>query len=147
MCIRDRPAIAPLDWTFTPIPSSSERFADQQRCDPPPNFHRASIWPGIDRRASGLPPLTSDEHISSLTPKGCGLVGFPTASQINCLTLPMIKTPRSIFRNARVNAAHIIAFTPTQPVPNWFQVLFTSRQGYFSAFDHSTCQLSVSSSI
>jgi len=61
------PAIANLDWTFTPIPSSSERFADQQRFDPPPNFHRASIWPGIDRRASGLPPLTSDEHIPSLT--------------------------------------------------------------------------------
>ena len=91
--------------------------------------------------------MTSDEHIPSLTLAGCGLVGFPSASQINCLTSPIIKTPRSIFRNARMNAAHIFAFTPIQPVPNWFQVLFTSRQGSFSAFDHSTCQLSVSSSI
>ena len=74
---------------------------------------------------------------------GCGLVGFPTASQINCLTSPMIRTPRGIFRNARIHAAHIFAFTHIQPVPDWFQVLFTSRQGYFSAFDHSTCQLSV----
>ena len=32
-----------------------------------------------------------------------------------------------IFLNARLDAAHIFAFTPNQPVPNWFHVLFTSR--------------------
>ena len=121
------PAIAQLDWTFTPIPSSSERFADQQRFDPPPIFQRASIWPGIDRRASGPPPLTPSEHTSSLTVNCCGLVGFPSATEINSLTSPMIKTPWGIFRNARIDAAHIFAFTPIQLVPNWFQVLFTSR--------------------
>ena len=121
------PAIAQLDWTFTPIPSSSERFADQQRFDPPPIFQRASIWPGIDRRASGLPPMTPSEHTSSLTVNCCGLVGFPSATRINRLTSPMIKTPWGIFLNARLDAAHIIAFTPNQPVPNWFHVLFTSR--------------------
>jgi len=42
--------------------------------------HRSSIWPGIDRWASGPPPLTPGEHTSSLTlrlrtfrfPFGCG---------------------------------------------------------------------------
>ena len=63
---RAEPAIAHLDWPFTPIPNSSERFAHQQRFDPPPSFHRASIWSGIDRRASGLPPLTPGEHTQSL---------------------------------------------------------------------------------
>ena len=95
------PAIATLDWTFTPIPNSSERFADQQRFDPPPSFHRASIWSGIDRVASGPPPLTPSEHTSSLTVNCCGHVGFPSASEINSLTSPMIKTPWGIFRNAR----------------------------------------------
>ena len=71
------PAIAQLDWTFTPIPSSSERFADQQRFDPPPIFQRASIWPGIDRRASGPPPLTPSEHTSSLTVKLLRTCRFP----------------------------------------------------------------------
>ena len=85
--------------------------------------------------------MTSDEHISSLTLTGCGLVGFPTASQINCLTSPMIKTPRGIIRNARIDAAHIFAFTPIQSVPNWFQVLFTSLSGYFSTFVHTTIGL------
>ena len=142
-----RNLLLPISIGLSPIPSSSERFADQQRCDPPPNFHRASIWPGIDRRASGLPPLTPSEHTSSLTVNCCGLVGFPSATRINRLTSPMIKTPWGIFLNARQDAAHIIAFTPCQPVPNWFHVLFTSRQGYFSAFTHVTCKLSVSSCI
>ena len=110
-----------------PIPSSSERFADQQRCDPPPIFQRASIWPGIDRRASGPPPLTPSEHTSSLTVNCCGLVGFPSASGVYPLTSPLIKTPWGIFLNARLDAAHIFAFTPNQPVPNWFHGLFTSR--------------------
>ena len=66
---------------------------NQQRFDPPPIFQRASIWPGIDRRASGPPPLTPSEHTSSLTVNCCGLVGFPSATRINRLTSPMIKTP------------------------------------------------------
>ena len=141
-----RTCYCPTRLDFHPYThGSSERFADQQRFDPPPNFRRASIWPGIDRRASGPPPLTPSEHTSSLTVNCCGLVGFPSATEINSLTSPMIKTPWGIFRNARIDAAHIFAFTPIQPVPIWFHVLFTSRQGFFSAFTHVTCKLSVSS--
>ena len=76
--------------------------------------------------------MTPSEHTSSLTVNCCGPVGFPSASGINPLTSPLIKTPWGIFLNARLDAAHIIAFTPNQPVPNWFHGLFTSRQGYFS---------------
>ena len=62
-----RNLLLPISIGLSPLyPNSSERFADQQRFDPPPNFHRASIWPGIDRRASGPPPLTPSEHTSSL---------------------------------------------------------------------------------
>ena len=96
-----RNLLLPNSIGLSPIPSSSERFADQQRFDPPPIFQRASIWPGIDRRASGPPPLTPSEHTSSLTVNCCGHVGFPTATEINSLTSPMNKTPWGIFRNAR----------------------------------------------
>ena len=97
-------------------------------------------------RSTGFRSPTNDSGRAHPVPhrlSGCGPFGFPSASEINSLTSPLIRTPRGIIRNARIDAAHIIAFTLTQPVPNWFQVLFTSRQGYFSAFDHSTCQLSV----
>ena len=64
---REEPAIARLDWPFTPIPRSSERFAHQYRCGPPPEFPQASSCPGIDRRASGIPPVTPGERTLPLT--------------------------------------------------------------------------------
>src|SRR5581483_7219550 len=59
---RAEPAIPSLDWTFTPLPSSTQRFAHQQGVGPPPHFRRASSWPGKDRLASGFPPVTPGEH-------------------------------------------------------------------------------------
>ena len=115
-----RTCYCPSRLDFHPYTQLVRAICRSQRCDPPPNFHRASIWPGIDRRASGLPPLTPSEHTSSLTVNCCGLVGFPSAARINRLTSPMIKTPWGIFLNARQDAAHIIAFTPCQPVPTGF---------------------------
>lgn len=63
---REEPAISRLDWPFTPIPRSSERFAHQHRFRPPPEFPQASSYPGIDRRASGFPPTTPGEHTPPL---------------------------------------------------------------------------------
>src|SRR2546425_565982 len=37
-----------------------------------------------------------------------------------------------------------VAFAPCTSVTVWFQALFTSRQGHFSAFTHATSALSVS---
>ena len=81
---------------------------------------------GIDRRASGPPPLTPSEHTSSLTVNCCGLVGFLGYGD-QLLNLANDQDSWGIFRNARIDAAHIFAFTPIQPVPIWFHVLFTSR--------------------
>ena|ERR1051326_409003 len=64
---RREPAIPSLDWTFTPIPSSTQGFAHHKGVGPPPHFRRASSWPGIDRLASGLPPVTPGEHTPRLT--------------------------------------------------------------------------------
>ena len=104
------------------------RVIYQQRFDPPPNFRRASICSMIVGFRSST--IDSSEHTSSLTVNCCGLVGFPSATEINPLTSPMIKT-LGIFRNARIDAAHIFAFTPIQPVPIWFHVLFTSAKDSF----------------
>ena len=71
---REEPAIDNLDWPFTPIPRSSERFEHQYRCGPPPSFQRASPCPGIDRLSSGIQLLTPGERTSPLTIRnGCGL--------------------------------------------------------------------------
>lgn len=40
-----------------------------------------------------------------------------------------------------------VAFAPCTSVTVWFQALFTSRQGHFSAFTHATTALSVSGRI
>jgi hypothetical protein len=63
---REEPAIPRLDWTFTPIPRSTQGFAHHQGVGPPPHFRRASSCPGIDRLASGLAPVTPGERTSPL---------------------------------------------------------------------------------
>ena len=133
----------PSRLDFHPIPSSSERFADQQRCDPPPIFQRASIWPGIDRGASGLPPMTPSEH-ASLTVNCCGLVGFPSASGINPLTSPLIKTPWH-FSKRTTGRCSYHRFHAQSACTQLVSRSFHIRQGYFSAFLRVTCKLSVSS--
>ena len=96
-------------------------------------------------RSTGFRSSTIDSKRAhfALTVNCQGLVGFPSATRINRLTSPMIKL-LGHFSKRTTRRRHIIAFTPCQPVPNWFHVLFTSRQGYFSAFTHVTCKLSVS---
>ena len=123
----------------------SERFAHQNRFSPPPRFPQASTYPRIDRLASGLPPMTSGEHTLPLTSKRLRAIGFPTASKINFLTSPLIRTPRPVFQNGRYDTAY--AFMPYQFGAVWFQALCTSRQRYFSAFTHVTTALSVSGRI
>ena len=64
---RGEPAIAGLDWSFAPTPSSSERFARQHRFGPPPLFRGASTWLGVDRPASGLSAMTPGDRTPPLT--------------------------------------------------------------------------------
>ena len=73
---REEPAISRLDWPFTPIPRSSERFAHQHRFGPPPEFPQASSCPGIDRRASGIPSTTPGEHTPPLANAAGGRFPF-----------------------------------------------------------------------
>ena len=75
---REEPAISSLDWPFTPIRRSSERFAHHYPFGPPPPFRGASTCPRIDQLASGIPPVTPGERTSHLAPCGvaCLLVSL-----------------------------------------------------------------------
>lgn len=75
---RVEPAISSLDWTFTPIPKSHQRFAHQYDYGPPPQFPVASSCSGIVRLASGIQRLTDGEHTIPLAK--LRVIGFPTAT-------------------------------------------------------------------
>ena len=112
---RQEPAISSLDWTFTPIPRSTEGFAHHKPVGPPPHFRRASTCPGIDRLASGLPRVTPGERTAPLV--SCGLVAFATAPAFHALTSPLDRTPWPVFQNVPEDAAPpsldgFVAFTP-----------------------------------
>ena len=112
---RKEPAISNLDWTFTPIPRSTQGFAHHKGVGPPPHFRRASSCPGIDRLASGLPPVTPGEHTAHLV--NCVLVAFATAPLFHRLTSPLDRTPWPVFQNVLTDLAprplgRFVAFRP-----------------------------------
>lgn len=119
-----------LDWPFTPIPRLSERFARQNRFSPPPTFRQASTYPGIDRPASGLPPVTQG-CCQPLASRLAALrdIGFPAAPRLERLTSPLNGTPRPVFQNGRTGrwyppCGRVIPCTPCRSVTVWFQALF-----------------------
>ncbi|PLB42942.1 hypothetical protein P170DRAFT_451505 [Aspergillus steynii IBT 23096] len=72
--------------SFAPIPKFDDRFARQNRCEPPPEFPLASPYSGIVHHLSG-------PHIYALTqihPKTSGSVdgapreGAPTSVRFHC---------------------------------------------------------------
>ena len=109
--LRGEPAISGLDWTFTPIRGSSERFARQHRCGPPPPFQEASTWPRIDRPVSGLLPMTQGEHTSPLAFAAGSR--FRSGYGIATLTSPSAGTPWPVFQNVRQDAGHKALSRPT----------------------------------
>ena len=152
--LRGEPAITGLDGPFTPRPRSSERFARQHRCGPPPGVNRASPYRGLDHPVSGRGPVTIRAITPSPSPhKGLRAVGFPTAPCRICghLTSPPIHIPRPVFQNGQRDGGPPIKgffpFPPRLPVAARFQALFTSRHGYFSAFGRPTSALSDSGRI
>ena len=118
----------------------SERFAHQHRFGPPPSFRRASSYPRIDRLASGIASLTiaSTRRSSPLT--GLRTFGFPTASQLNCLTSPMNRTPWPVFRNGRYNTAPHLTMLRRFNAISAYNYLVS---GSFHASAKSTFQLSL----
>jgi hypothetical protein len=147
---REEPAIPSLDWTFTPIRRSTERFAHHNPVGPPPHFRRASSCLRIDRLASGRPPVTPGECTVPLV--NCGHIAFATAPAFNALTSPLDSTPWPVFQNVREDTAPpplggFVAFMPrdicSRMVSGSFhfpsRVLCSFHSRYYCAIGLRTC--------
>ena len=132
--LRGEPAISGLDWTFTPIRGSSERFARQHRFGPPPSFRWASTWPRIDRPVSGLLPMTQGEHTSPLVPNGTADSRFRSGYGVDHLNLAIGRNSLARFSKRTAGRWALRPFTPYLPVAAWFQALFTSLFGVLFSF-------------
>ena len=96
---------------------------------PPKPFTAPSTWTWIDHPVSGLRYLT----LALLR------LGFPSASQLNCLTLPDTVTRRTVLQKVRGSPCIGVP----QLVNTGFQVLFHSPPGVLFTFPSQYYALSV----
>ena len=96
---------------------------------PPPPFTAASTWTWIDHPVSGLPILT----VALLR------LGFPSAPHLECLTLPVQVTRRTVLQKVRGCTYKVLP----QLVNTGFQVLFHSPPGVLFTFPSRYYTLSV----
>ena len=87
---------------------------------PPRNFTFASTWTWIDHPVSGLPILTL----------ALFRLGFPPAPHLQCLTVPVSVTRRTVLQKGRGSAHNDVP----QLVTTGFQVLFHSPPGVLFTF-------------
>ena len=99
---------------------------------PPPPFTAASTWTWIDHPVSGLPILT----LALLR------LGFPSAPHLECLTLPVQVTRRTVLQKVRGCTFTVLP----QLVDTGFQVLFHSPPGVLFTFPSRYYSLSVTKS-
>ena len=96
---------------------------------PPQDFTPASTWTWIDHPVSGLPILT----VALLR------LGFPSAPHLECLTLPVSVTRRTVLQKVRGSSCKDVP----QLVNTGFQVLFHSPPGVLFTFPSQYSALSV----
>ena len=114
---------------FLPYPHLIATLFNGCAFGPPPPFTAASTWTWIDHPVSGL-------HIR--TPALLRL-GFPSAPHIQCLTLPVSATRRTVLQKVRGSAFDAVP----QLVDTGFQVLFHSPPGVLFTFPSQYYALSV----
>ena len=98
---------------------------------PPKPFTVPSSWTWVDHPVSGLHPLTIVFALFRL--------GFPSAPQLHCLTLPVNVTRRTVLQKVR-GCTHMVL---PQFVNTGFQVLFHSPPGVLFTFPSQYYALSV----
>ncbi|KAF2206171.1 hypothetical protein CERZMDRAFT_53921, partial [Cercospora zeae-maydis SCOH1-5] len=70
--------------SFAPIPKFDDRFARQNRCEPPPEFPLASPYSGIVHHLSG----PNSYALTQIHPRTSGSVdGAPCGSHLRSLSL------------------------------------------------------------
>jgi hypothetical protein len=158
--LREEPAISRLDWSFAPIPRSSDGIARHNLFGPPRTFRYASACPGIDRLVSGIRTVT----IGRLGPAASSPARLSVSLRLrygSTLSSPLPVTPWPVIQDGWSNPGPLPSFRPSRgfasrrispcgPLPSktaWFQALFTSLPGCFSSFPRGTSALSVLDSI
>jgi len=87
---REEPAISSLDWPFTPIPRSEERFARQNPFRLPSLWREISPCPGIDRLVSGLKTVTPGAFTPRPLQKAADLLVSLQHRSFNFLVSPLL---------------------------------------------------------
>ena len=114
---------------FLPYPHLIPTLFNGCGFGPPQDFTPASTWTWIDHPVSGLPTLT----LALLR------LGFPTAPDLESLTLPVCATRRTVLQKVRGRAHKALP----QLVDTGFQVLFHSPPGVLFTFPSQYYALSV----
>ena len=114
---------------FLPYPHLMPTLFNGCGFGPPKPFTAPSAWTWIDHPVSGLRYLT----LALLR------LGFPSASQLNCLTLPDTVTRRTVLQKVRGSPCIGVP----QLVNTGFQVLFHSPPGVLFTFPSQYYALSV----
>ena len=125
---------------FLPYPHLIATLFNGCAFGPPLPFTAASAWTWVDHPVSGLLILTSAYPFIS-----CALftLGFPSASVLNTLTLPVYATRRTVLQKVR---GQTLAVLP-QFVGTGVQVLFHSPLGVLFTFPSRYSSLSVTKGI
>ena len=110
---------------FLPYPHLIPTLFNGCGFGPPLPLTAASTWTWIDHPVSGLPPLT----LALLR------LGFPTAPDLESLTLPVCATRRTVLQKVRGRAYKALP----QLVDTGFQVLFHSPPGVLFTFPSRYC--------
>ena len=114
---------------FLPYPHLIPTLFNGCGFGPPLPLTAASTWTWIDHPVSGLPTLT----LALLR------LGFPTAPDLQSLTLPVCATRRTVLQKVRGRAHKALP----QLVDTGFQVLFHSPPGVLFTFPSQYYALSV----
>ena len=115
---------------FLPYPHLIATLFNGCAFGPPMPFTASSTWTWVDHPVSGLPGLT---HTALLR------LGFPSAPDLQSLTLPDPATRRTVLQKVRGSPYKGVP----QLVNTGFQVLFHSPPGVLFTFPSQYCALSV----
>ncbi len=115
---------------FLPYPHLIATLFNGCAFGPPMPFTASSTWTWVDHPVSGLPGLT---HTALLR------LGFPSAPDLQSLTLPDPATRRTVLQKVRGSPKNGVP----QLVNTGFQVLFHSPPGVLFTFPSQYCALSV----
>ena len=133
------PAIAGLDWLFTP----NHKLEEHLHVEPLQAFTKSYLRFTLLRiRSPGFRSNPNDfRHFNTCPLVNCR-ISLSLRMLLYRLSLPLGRTPWHVIQNEQYNSEE-----QYHTITARFQNLLTPCQGFFSTFPHGTCLLSVSKRI